>query len=246
MSHPLLELSRTKHESSSYLIFEDYDKHPTLCRHGLWVGRKTTFSETVVLSFEHDPEELYIGWMINGITLIDPGYSTGTPPWGSPAPSTAPVTYICPVGGLFHQLSLTSSSGMGEECLWVQVLYRGPTEASVPAHYGPAMNVCLSGSKVTWPIAKLDDERRCLAAFFDLLRRYVRIAQVNPGDPIEQWLGHVRGGDAVRMRAELETLQEVDPNADLQLVEAIKGDLARMLRARMPGAGNAAGVAVKE
>jgi hypothetical protein len=34
MSHPLLELSRTKHETSSYLIFEDYDKHPTLCRHG--------------------------------------------------------------------------------------------------------------------------------------------------------------------------------------------------------------------
>jgi hypothetical protein len=243
MTHPLVELSRTKHQTSAHLVIEDYDKHPTICRHGIWVGWSVTFTETVVLSFEHDPEELYVGWAINGTTVIDPGYSSGTPPWGYPAPGAPSVTYVTPVDGFFHRLSLTSTSGSGEVCLWVQVLYRGPSEAGAPAHYGPAMGVCLSGAEVIWPAYKLEEEKRCLAAFFDLLRRYVEVAHVNPGDPVEKWLARLRGEEAVRMKAELETLQKIDPKANRELADAIKADLARMLRARIPGAGGFPGLA---
>jgi hypothetical protein len=244
MAHPLVELSRTKLQAGVHLLFEDYDKNPRLCRHGTWIGLQTTFSETVVLSYEHDPEPLYVGWALNGTTVVDPGYGTGTPPWGSPTPGDPSVIYTTPVGGLLHRLSLTSAAGSDEECVWVQVLYRAPAEAGAPSHLGPAMSVCLSGSAVAWPADKLEEERRCLAAFFDLLRRYVRVAHVNPGDPVEQWLARLRGDIAVRVKTEIETLAKLDPKADRDLAEAIAADLAGLLRARMPGAGVGSGLSV--
>jgi hypothetical protein len=245
MSHQLIELSRTEHQTSAHLVIEDYTKRPTICRNGVWVGWKRTFTETVVLSFEHEPEELYIGWAINGTMVSDPGYSPGTPPWGAPAPGSSSVTYATPVGSFFHQLSLTSTAGSGEECLSVQVLFRGPTEAGAPAHYGPATSVCLSGSKVTWPADKLEAEKRCLASLFARLRQYVEIIHVNPGDPPAQWLAQLRGDDAIRILAELDTLEKLDPKVDRELGEAIKADLARMLRGRMPGAGTSPGLVAK-
>jgi hypothetical protein len=241
MSHPLVELSRTKNQTSSSLVFEDYDKHPAICRHGLWVGWKINFTETVLLAFQHDPEELYVGWAINGTTVVDPGYGTGTAPWGSPAPGESSVTYVTPVAGLFHQLSLTSTAGDDNECLWVQVLYRKPNEASAPAHQGPAMWVCLSGSEISWPADKLDAERRCL----DRLRRYVEFAHVKPGDPVEQWLSRIRGEDALRIRAEIDTLEKLDPKAQPELAEAIKADLLRVAHARMPGSLSTRGTTAK-
>jgi hypothetical protein len=245
MAYPLVEHSRTKHETSVHLVIRDYDADRRLCRHGLWVGLKTTFTETVVLAYEHDPEELYVGWMINGTTVIDPGYSAGTPPWGQPAPGAPSVTYVAPFNGLFHRLSLTSTTGSGDSCLWVQVLYRSPTEAGVPAHQGPGMSVCLAGSSIAWPADKLEEERRCLAVFLDLLRRYVRVAQVHPRDPVEQWLASLDGDMAVRVKAELETLGTIDPRVDRELAEAITADLTGIMTSRIPGSGMGPGLGLR-
>ena len=102
MAHSLVEVSRTKSVTECYLITEDYTKHPALCRSGIWVGWKCSFAETVLLSYEHDPEELYVGWLINGTMVIDPGYSAGTPPWRTPgcarrwrSRSTVPPSIAC-------------------------------------------------------------------------------------------------------------------------------------------------------
>ena len=242
MAHPLVELSRTRHHTGANFVIEDYGKHPRLCRHGVWVGWQTTFTETVLLSYEHDPENLYVGWAINGTTVLDPGYGTGTPPWGAPAPGDPSISYVTPVGGFSHRLSLTSTAGSESECLWVQVLYRTPSQAGQPAQFGPAMSVCLTGSLVAWPSADLEEEKRCLDHLHDLLRRYVRVARVPPWEQVQQWLSHLRGDHAVRFRAEIETLAKLDPAADRELAEAITADLAGQLHARMPGAGLARGL----
>jgi hypothetical protein len=242
MSHPLVELSRVRNQTSAHIITEDYNKNPRFCRHGVWIGWQVNFTETVVLSYEHDPEELYVGWAINGTTVVDPGYGSGTPPWGAPAPGDPSITYVTPLDGLFHKISLTSTSGSNQECVQLQVLYRTPAEAVAPFHHGPMTSVCVSGSEIEWPAKLLEEERQCFAHFFDLLRRYVKIAFVKPGDPVEQWISRLRGDDVVRIRAELETLQLLDGHAQQKLADAIKSDLVRVLRTRMPGAGNARGL----
>jgi hypothetical protein len=237
MAHPLIELSRTRNVTNCYLVTENYLKHPALCRFGVWIGWKCEFAETVVLSYEHDPEELYVGWSINGTTVIDPGYSSGTPPWGAPAPGAPSVTYRCPVGGLFHRLSLTSTPGADQTCLWVQVLYRHPQDAGAPFHYGPATSVCVKGWGVTWPGKKLKETQDCLARFYELLHKYVEVAHVGPGDPVERWLEQLEGDDAMRVKALVETLEELAANAEPELAEAIKAELTAMVHwARGPGA----------
>jgi hypothetical protein len=236
MTHPLVELSRTRSVTKCYLVVEDYVKHPRLCRSGIWIGLKCEFAETVVLAYEHDPEDLYVGWSIDGTTVIDPGYSSGTPPWGSPAPGAPSVVYRCPVNGLFHELSLTSTPAADESCLWVQVLYRYPNEAGAPFHYGPSMSVCVKGWEITWPATKVKETNACLARLYDLLRRYVEIAHVGPGDPVERWLERLEGDEAVRVRAMVETLGDLDPEADRELVDAVKEELTASVRwAQSPG-----------
>jgi hypothetical protein len=235
----LVELSRTRSVTSSYVVTEDYTKKPTLCRSGVWVGLNSEFAETVVLSYEHDPEELYVGWSINGTTVIDPGYSAGTPPWGAPAPGDPSITYRCPVDGLFHRLSLSSTPGSEQECVWVRVLYRHPNEAAQPFHEGPSLSTCLSGAEVKWPPAKVKAEQACLAKFRELLRRYIEIAPpIGPGDPgpVERWLERVSGDDAIRVRALVEALEELSPEDDREVFEAIRADVASMVRwAQTPG-----------
>jgi hypothetical protein len=236
MEHPLAEVSRTRSSENCYLVIEDYRKYPRLCRFGIWVGWKCDFVETVLLGYEHDPEDLYVGWSINGTTVIDPGYSSGTPPWGAPAPGASSVTYRCPVGGLFHRLSLTSATGIAEQCLWVQVLYRYPNEAGAPFHSGPSMYVCLSGSEIIWPISKVEEAEACMEKFYDLLRRYVEPAHIGPGGPVERWLERVSGDEAVRVRALLETIEQLDQRVDGQLFDAINAELkAIVLWAQSPG-----------
>lgn len=236
MAHPLVEVSRVRNTTGCHLVLEDYSKHPHLCRFGVWIGWRCSFAETVLLSYEHDPEELYVGWQINGTTIVDPGYSSGTPPWGSPAPGASSVTYRCPVSGLFHQLSLTSTAGHDEVCLWVQVLYRYPNEAGAPFHYGPARWVCVDGWDVTWPAAKIKETQACLARFYELLHRYVEVAHVGPGDPVERWLERVRGDDAVKVKALLEALEEIDPKTEPELAEGARHELTAMVKwAATPG-----------
>jgi hypothetical protein len=239
MAHPLIELSRNRNVTKSYVVTEDYTNKPTLCRSGVWVGLRSEFTETVVLSYEHDPEELYVGWSINGSVVIDPGYSAGTPPWGAPAPSDPSITYRCPVGGQFHRLSLSSTPGSDQECLWVRVLYRHPNEAGAPFHEGPSLSTCLSGAEVKWPPAKVKAEQACLAHFRELLRRYVELPPpVGPPDPdpVERWLERLGGGEAARVRALVETLADLDPAEDPEVFEAIKADVASMVKwAQSPG-----------
>jgi hypothetical protein len=241
MTHPLVELSRTRSVTDCYVEIENYEKHPVLCRFGVWVGWRCNFAETVLLAYEHDPEELYVGWQINGTTVIDPGYSAGTPPWGSPAPSAPSVTYRCPAGGLYHQLSLTSTPSHDQVCLWVQVLYRHPNEANAPFHYGPAMSVCVRGWSVTWPAAKLAETRECLERFYNRLRQYVEIGHVGPGDPVERWLAGLEGDEAVRVKALVETLEQLDPREEPELRERITAELRAIVRwAKSPGASRGA------
>jgi hypothetical protein len=240
MSHPLVELSRTRSVTSTTLVVVDYDAVPKICRHGWWVWLRKEFSETVVLSFEHDPEELYIGWAIGAATVIDPGYSPGTPPFGLPVPGHPSVTYRTPVDGFFHRISFTSTPAHEQECFWVQALYRTPAEAGAPAHHGPTMLVCLSGSELTWPAQKLKEEKECLDRFRDLLSRYIEVAHVDPWDPIERWVRSLQGDDAVRVRAQLNALEHLDPTSEKELFEAIRSDLSGRVRwALMPGAATA-------
>jgi hypothetical protein len=194
-----------------------------------------TSKSLMTLAYEHTEEPLYVGWQINGTTVVDPGFSAGTPPWGAPCPGAPSVTYRCPVDGYFHEISLTSSSGDPSECLLVQVLYRGPADQYKPAHLGPCMYVCLAGSGIEWPADKLKAWEACLAALWGKLTRYLELAHVNPGDPVE-FLASLPGEVAIRLQAGVETLEHLDAAAQPQLAKAIKDDVLGILRARMPGA----------
>ena len=240
MADTLIVLSDTKNVTGQSVVIEDYTKKFVLCRSGVWVGLEVTFTETVTLSYEHQEEPLYVGWAVNGVTVVDPGYSSGTPPWGAPCPGAASVTYRCPVDGLFHRISFTSTSGDPHECLWVQVLYRGPNDAGNPPRYGPAMWVCLAGSEIDWPLWKLLEWEACLASFWERLRRYVEVAHVNPGDPVE-WLATLPGEEAVRLHAEVQALEKLDVQAQPELAKALRADAAGMLRARIAIAGKREG-----
>jgi hypothetical protein len=88
MAYPLVELSRARAADGEHLVVENYDLNPRFCRQGIWVGWKFEFAETVVLSFEHDPEELYVGWSINGTTVVDPGLISGSGVQGSGGPKS--------------------------------------------------------------------------------------------------------------------------------------------------------------
>jgi hypothetical protein len=207
-----------------------------LCREGLWFGWRSLFQETVVLSYEHDPEDLYVGWQINGATVIDPGYSSGTPPFGWPSPGEPSVRYRCPEAGYFHRLALVSTAGEPPHCLNVQVLYRTPTGPGAPPTFGPSMWVCLSGYEITWPAAKLEEYRKCMRRLRELLERYVKIAHVGPGDPVEHWLDHLEDDEALRVGGMIEALESLDPKADAQILEAIKTELTGLVRwAESPG-----------
>ncbi|CAN5258294.1 hypothetical protein BH20ACT5_BH20ACT5_07220 [soil metagenome] len=84
-----IELSDEVTTTGCDLVVIDYDQQPQLCRKGIWVGSQCQQSQRIVLSYEHDPEPLYVGWSINGTTVLDPGYGTFTPPGGSPAPGAS-------------------------------------------------------------------------------------------------------------------------------------------------------------
>jgi hypothetical protein len=158
----------------------------------------------------------------------------GTPPGGAPCPGAPSVTYRCPVDGVFHEISLTSSSGDSTECLQIQVLYRGPADQYNPAQFGPSMYVCLSGSKIEWPADKVKAWEDCLAALWGKLRQYAELAHVNPGDPVE-FLASLPAALAIRLQAGVETLEHLDASAQPQLAKAIKDEVLGILRARTLG-----------
>jgi hypothetical protein len=96
MAHPLIEVSRTQSGAVGYLAVADYNKTPMLCRSGVWVGMKTTFSETVVLSFEHEPEDLLVNWSVND-TMVG-NYGPPPPfPYGTPIAENPSIGWVTPL-----------------------------------------------------------------------------------------------------------------------------------------------------
>jgi hypothetical protein len=236
VAYSLVELSRTRSVTRSYVVTHDYTRQPTLCRSGLWVGLKSEFAESVVLAYEHEPDPLMVGWSINGTLVVDPGFSAGTPPWGSPAPGVPGVTYTCPFGGEYHQLALTGTAGMDSQCASITVLYRFLNEQFAPFHTGPSLTVCLDGSSIAWPPDKVKAANECLARFRDIIRKYVQIAHVGPGDPVERWLQETVGDDVVKVQALVETLEQLDRQADGPLFEAVRAELNALMKwAASPG-----------
>jgi hypothetical protein len=237
MADELKVLSDTKSGTGGHLVTEDYDKHPQACRHGVWIGWKETFSQTVTLAFEHT-EHPYVGWSINGVTVIDPGYGPIVQPPGDPCPGAPSVLYTCPVGGLFHQISFTSISGSPKACLSVQAIYREHGEQGLPVHGGPAMTLCLSGSDIDWPAYLILQEQACLRRWRDILRKYVEVAHVGPLDPIEL-LASLPAEEVTLLQAAAEALEQVKPDEQPVLANALRDTVIGVLRSRMlPGAGS--------
>jgi hypothetical protein len=227
-------VSDTRSVTGGHLVFEDYDSHPRACRHGVWSGWKETFSQTVTLAFDH-VEHPYVGWSVNGVTVIDPGYGPFTQPPGVPCPGAPSVLYSCPVGGLFHQISFTSSSGAPRACFWVQVIYREHGEQNLPPHEGPGMTVCVSGSDVEWPAFLVAEERACLRRWWDILRRYVEVADVGPLDPVE-FLTRLPADELAMLQAAAQTLEKINADEQPRLSNGLRDTVLGILRARMPGA----------
>lgn len=235
MSNTLSEINRIRHITGSSIVTEDYDSHFRLCRSGIWIGLENTFTETVTLSYEHT-NELYVGWKINGVTIVDPGYSSGTPSWGSPVPGVPGVSYKCPVDGFFHRISFTSTSGMDEQCFYAQVLYRnGIAEANMAPHSGPSLCVCISGKEIEWPEDKLEEEAQCLAALFDKLKRYRLIRKVFPPDPIE-WLRRFEGQEAQILKASVNTYERINAERQPIFSKMLEESIVNSLQAHALGA----------
>jgi hypothetical protein len=98
------------------------------------------------------------------------------------------------------------------------------------------MIVGIGGSEIEWPAYRLAEERACLRAFFERLRERLQLGEVDPGDPIER-LGQLTGDDALRVRAELETLEQMDRAVQPALAQAISSDLAGLMGPRIPDSG---------
>ena len=234
MADQLVQLSDTTNVTGESLVSEDYNKHPAICRFGIWVGTLVTFTETVTLAYEHTEDPWYVGWAINGTTVIDPGYGSPAPPSGAPCPGAPSITYRCPLNGVFDRISLTSASGDPHECVSLQVLYRGPHDQNNPARYGPFARVCLAGSEIEWPAFLLSEWEACLHGFWKVIRSYVQIAHVNPGDPVE-FLAGFPVEEALILKGEIEILERLNVESQPALAKAIEADVIGRLRARMPG-----------
>jgi hypothetical protein len=240
MANSLIVLSDTKSVTGEHLVVVDYGKgSPLLCRSGIWVGLETDFIESVVLSYEHGSDDLYVGWALNGAIVSNPGFPPEIFPLpGLPVPGAANVLYMTPVDGFLHRTSLTGQAGMAETCIAAQVLYTTfkDYQQGKPVTYGPSITVCLSGKEIIWPAAKLEQEGECLRRWREILHRVAGPVRVKPGDPVEQWLARVQGEDAVRLQGLAQVLDEADAKRDPRIVEAARQELQGIFeRVRMQG-----------
>jgi hypothetical protein len=96
MAHPPVVESTTELDIRCMVVVEDFTRHPMFSRSGIWIGERCEFKQQVVLSYEHDPEQLYVGWAINGSTVFDPGLSAGSRPEGDPVPGAAGLAMLWP------------------------------------------------------------------------------------------------------------------------------------------------------
>jgi hypothetical protein len=232
MASELKVVSDTTTNTGGHLVTEDYDRHPRACRHGVWIGWKETFTQTVTLAFEHAGHP-YVGWSINGTTVVDPGYGPVTQPPGDPCPGAPSVLYSCPVGGFFHQISFTSTAGSSKACLSVQAIYREHGEQGLPAHDGPTTTVCLSGANIDWPAYLVLQEQACLRRWHDILRKYVEAADVGPLDPVALIAG-LPAEELTLLQSAAEALEEIKPDEQPVLANALREAVIGVLRSRMP------------
>jgi hypothetical protein len=231
MAHPLVVISDTKATTGHHTVVEDYNTHHVLCRFGVWVGCATDFVETVKLSYEHDPDPLYVGWALNGTVVSTPGFPPTIFPPGNPVPGVPDVRYTTPVDGLYHRISLTGTSGMPDRCIYVQVLYTTYDDIvhGRPVSYGPAMTVCLSGQTIEWPADKLAETRDCLKHLWEILHKAVGPVHVNPGDPVETWLARATPEQALQLKGYREALERLDINRDAAIHICLLRDLRALL-----------------
>jgi hypothetical protein len=239
MAYPLVVVSDTKSIANVSVVTIDYGSGlPLLCRSGIWVGLETQFTEVIVLSYEHDPEELYVGWMLNGSIVSSPGFPPTIFAPGLPVPGAPQVTYMTPINDLYHRISFTSTAGMDDECVYAQVLYNTfqDIQQGKPVKYGPALSVCLSGREITWPADKLAEERQCLERWRRIFHLVDGPRHINPGDPVEDWLARVRGDDAVRIKALAQVIEKPGAGSDKSLVDAARAELKALFqRVRLDG-----------
>lgn len=182
------------------------------------MGTTCLQSQRVVLSYGHDPEPLYVGWSINGSTVLDPGYGTFTPPWGAPAPGAPGVTYETGVDWLAHRIALSVGPGTEAHTVHVRVLHRGPSDAAEPATLGPSRMVDLAGVATHWPASKLAEQARCWSRLLDLLRRYVEIPRWGPPDPWERLPGLIRLPEDMRVLSAVFAVADLDDKADAGVI----------------------------
>lgn len=242
MADPLVVLSDTKNIINQGIVIINYDdmSHHALCRYGLWEGWQEVYTEAVTLAFEHDADhpEYLVGWQVNGVTVVDPGFSPGTPPWGAPLPGFSSVTYVCPVEGYYHEISFTSSANDPVEKFWVQVLYRTSYEEPTPT-YGPGMWVTLSGQYIDWPWFLLAEQQACVQRLLQNINSIRaplgNFAQVDPADPVG-WAAGFTPEEARRVRAGLEVLEKMGAEKQPELAHRIAMDVNAMVQMRTPDA----------
>ncbi len=232
MAHPLVILSDSRTVTGHHTVVEDYNTHHVLCRFGIWVGCATDFIETVKLSYEHDPDPLYVGWALNGTIVSNPGFPPTIFPPGNPVPGAPDVLYMTPVDDLYHRISLTSTSGVPTRCIYVQVLYTTYDDIvhGRPITYGPAKTVCLSGETIEWPASKIQEWLDCLRKFWEIIHKVLVNVHVNPGDPVEQWLARATPEQALRLKGYGEALQRLDPVHDAIVWRCLIVDLEALVK----------------
>ncbi|MGJ5667567.1 hypothetical protein QLG13_06825 [Rhodococcus aetherivorans] len=226
MTYPLVEKSRERSEAGRHFVIEDYTKTPSLCRRGVWVGRRVDFSETVLMSFEHGQDDLSVGWIVNGAAVSPAGYY-------APCQGVPTIRYRCPGDGRnLHTISLMSTSGSDQDCVDLQVVFTRPPQWN-PLEYGPSKKVCLQGRIVEWPWFLLQQEQQCWERFRNVFEKYVVVPRPVPAPPgpVERWIASLRGDEAATVRAELDTVEQLDHARDGDFLAEIRADLAaRFLR----------------
>jgi hypothetical protein len=238
----LVELSNDVATTSCELQVVDYDHVRRLCRSGIWVGRRCEQRQRIVLSYEHDPEVLYVGWSINGTTVLDPGYGLPTDPRiPSYAPGMPDVRYETGVNGFYHRIALSVAPDTPRRTPFVSVLYRRPDGWGSPANEGPGRMLDLRGVTENWPAAKLEEERRCWRDLRERLRHYSKVAHVGPGDPVQLALERVFDPDDMALLGAARAVAELDPQHDADLIaeytRRVSGLITRLTLGHVPSEG---------
>jgi len=242
MANDLVVVSDTKTPTGRQRpVVRNYDQNPKPCRHGYWIGRQEDYVQTVTLEAKIDPERHpFIGFSVNGETVITPGKGPftnplTTPPGGQPCPGLPSVKFWCPVGNNHNQISFTSTSGDPRVCFWVQAFFLHHDEdPNGPPHEGPWTSVCLEGFDIEWPAHLILEEQACLKRLSEILRRYSESAEVDPLDRVE-FLAGLPEQDLMLLQAAAQTLEEINAQDQPALADMLRESVVGILRSRMPG-----------